>query len=65
MALESYAPASSHHSAAVNPACRWDLLGHVIILNRRHLQRLMNEYVVYYSRGTHPSRAGKGNACRS
>ena len=30
--------------------CRRDLL----ILNRRHLKRLMNEYVVYYSRGTHP-----------
>jgi putative transposase len=48
MALESHAPTSSHDSTAVNPACRRDLLGHVIILNRRHLKRLMNEYVVYY-----------------
>ena len=28
--------------------CRRDLLDHVIVLNRRHLQRLMNEYVLYY-----------------
>jgi transposase InsO family protein len=25
-------------------ACRWDLLDHVIVLNKRHLRRLMNEY---------------------
>jgi putative transposase len=29
-------------------ACRRDLLDHVIVLNRRHLKRLMNEYVLYY-----------------
>jgi transposase InsO family protein len=28
--------------------CRRDLLDHVIVLNQRHLKRLMNEYVVYY-----------------
>ena len=28
--------------------CRRDLLDHVIVLNRQHLQRLMNEYVPYY-----------------
>ena len=28
--------------------CRRDLLDHVIVLNRRHLKRLMNEYVLYY-----------------
>jgi len=28
--------------------CRRDLLDHVIILNQRHLKRLMNEYVRYY-----------------
>ena len=29
-------------------ACRRDLLDHVIVLNERHLKRLMNEYVRYY-----------------
>ena len=29
-------------------ACRRDLLDHVIVLNKRHLKRLMNEYVRYY-----------------
>ncbi len=29
-------------------SCRRDLLDHVIILNRRHLKRLINEYVLYY-----------------
>jgi len=29
-------------------SCRRDLLDHVIVLNRRHLKRLMNEYVRYY-----------------
>jgi transposase InsO family protein len=29
-------------------SCRRDLLDHVIILNQRHLKRLMNEYVRYY-----------------
>ena len=28
--------------------CRRDLPDHVIVLNRRHLKRLMNEYVLYY-----------------
>ena len=28
--------------------CRIDLLDHVIVLNERHLRRLMNEYVRYY-----------------
>jgi len=27
---------------------RRDLLDHVIVLNRRHLKRLMNEFVIYY-----------------
>jgi putative transposase len=29
-------------------SCRRDLLDHVIILNERHLKRLMSEYVRYY-----------------
>ena len=29
-------------------SCRRDLLDHVIVLNERHLQRLMAEYVRYY-----------------
>jgi transposase InsO family protein len=28
--------------------CRRDLLDHVIVLNERHLKRLMNDYVRYY-----------------
>ena len=28
--------------------CRRDLLDHVIILNERHLKRLMSSYVLYY-----------------
>jgi transposase InsO family protein len=28
--------------------CRRDLLDHVIVLNQRHLKRLMNDYVRYY-----------------
>ena len=28
--------------------CRRDLLDHLIVLNERHLKRLMNEYVRYY-----------------
>jgi putative transposase len=28
--------------------CRRDLLDHVIVLNERHLKRLMNEYARYY-----------------
>ena len=29
-------------------SCRRDLLDHVIVVNERHLKRLMNEYVRYY-----------------
>ena len=29
--------------------CRRDLLDHVIVLNERHLKRLMSEYVRYYN----------------
>ncbi len=29
-------------------SCRRDLLAHVIVLNERHLKRLMSEYVRYY-----------------
>jgi putative transposase len=29
-------------------SCRRDLLDHVIVLNRQHLKRLMNEYIAYY-----------------
>jgi hypothetical protein len=29
-------------------SCRKDLLDHVIVLNERHLKRLMSEYVRYY-----------------
>jgi len=29
-------------------SCRRDLLDHVIVLNERHLKRIMNEYVRYY-----------------
>lgn len=29
-------------------SCRRDLLDHVIVLNERHVKRLMNEYVSYY-----------------
>jgi len=28
--------------------CRRDLLDHVIVLNEKHLRRLMNEYIPYY-----------------
>src|ERR1700751_3416354 len=28
--------------------CRRDLLDHVIVLNERHLKRLMKEYIAYY-----------------
>jgi hypothetical protein len=28
--------------------CRRDLLDHVIVLNERHLKRLMTEYISYY-----------------
>ena len=29
-------------------SCRRDLLDHVIVLNERHLRRLMTEYIRYY-----------------
>jgi len=29
-------------------SCRRDLLDHVIVLNERHLKRLMTEYIRYY-----------------
>ena len=29
-------------------SCRRDLLDHVIVLNERHLKRLLSEYVLYY-----------------
>lgn len=29
-------------------SCRRDLLDHVIVLNERHLKRLLKEYVAYY-----------------
>jgi transposase InsO family protein len=29
--------------------CRRDLLNHVIVINVRHIRRLMNEYVRYYN----------------
>ncbi len=29
-------------------SCRRDLLDHVIVLNERHLKRLLTEYVSYY-----------------
>ena len=29
-------------------SCRRDLLDHVIILNERHLKRLMSAYLLYY-----------------
>jgi putative transposase len=29
-------------------SCRRDLLDHVIVLNERHLKRLLSEYVRYY-----------------
>jgi transposase InsO family protein len=34
--------------------CRRDLLDHVIVVNERHLKRLLNEYLSYYHEdGTH------------
>ena len=29
-------------------SCRRDLLDHVIVLNERHLKRLMSSYLLYY-----------------
>jgi putative transposase len=52
-------------------SCRRDLLEHVIVLNERHLKRLMGEYVRYYHEDwTHPglakdTPAGRPAAIRS
>jgi putative transposase len=40
--------------------CRRDLLDHVIVLNVRHLQRLMNEYISYYHEDRTHLALGKG-----
>ena len=45
--------------------CRRDLLDHVIVLNRRHLKRLMNEYVLYYLEDRTHLALEKGTPCRS
>jgi hypothetical protein len=29
--------------------CRWELLDHVIVVNERHLKRLINVYIRYYN----------------
>jgi len=51
--------------------CRRDLLDHVIVLNERHLKRLMNEYIRYYhedrthlalAKGTPAGRATASNS---
>jgi len=51
-------------------SCRRDLLDHVIVLNERHLRRLMKEYVRYYhddrthltlAKGTPAGRAARKN----
>jgi transposase InsO family protein len=41
-------------------SCRRDLLDHVIVLNERHLKRLMSECVRYYNQGRPHSRLGPG-----
>src|ERR1039457_7044087 len=38
-----------------------DLLDHVIVLNQKHLRRLLNEYVRYYPRGPDSSRTWEGH----
>jgi transposase InsO family protein len=54
--------------------CRRDLLDHVIVVNERHLKRLMNEYVRYYhedrthlalAKGTPAGRGVAKNPCPS
>jgi transposase InsO family protein len=40
--------------------CRWDLLDHVIVLNERHLKRLMKEYIRYYREDRTHLGLGKG-----
>jgi putative transposase len=52
-------------------SCRRDLLDHLIVLNERHLKRLMSEYVLYYQEDrTHlglakDTPAGRPTAIRS
>jgi transposase InsO family protein len=52
--------------------CRCDLLDHVIVVNERHLKRLMNEYIRYYhedrthlalAKGTPAGRVAASNIC--
>jgi hypothetical protein len=46
-------------------SCRRDLLDHVIILNERHLKRLMSSYLLYYHQDrTHPGLAKDTPASR-
>jgi hypothetical protein len=46
-------------------SCRRDLLDHVIILNERHLKRLMSSYLLYYHEDrTHPGLAKDTPASR-
>jgi len=46
--------------------CTRDLLDHVIVLNERHLKRLMNEYVRYYHDDrTHLALEQETPACRA
>jgi transposase InsO family protein len=40
--------------------CRRDLLDHVIVLNERHLKRLMKEYIRYYHEDRTHLALGKG-----
>jgi transposase InsO family protein len=53
-------------------SCRRDLLDHVIILNERHLKRLMSSYLLYYhedrthlglAKDTPASRAYRNSLC--
>jgi putative transposase len=45
--------------------CRRDLLDHVIVINERHLKRLMNEYVRYYHEDrTHLGLGKQTPSCR-
>jgi transposase InsO family protein len=41
-------------------SCRRDLLDHVIVLNVRHLNRLMNDYISYYHADRTHLALGKG-----
>ena len=46
--VTAYALADPRLLAALVGNCRRDLLDHVIVLNKRHLERLMKDYVRYY-----------------